>query len=151
MVDEDRKDTGKSKPPETPPPIISQFKTRSEGRPWLMLLVYLLIALVVAAGVVLGGRWVYNSATDNEPVQETTTTSDTQPAEPAPAAEPNQSATPPQTSSPSPTPTPTPSPTPPRSGEITNSGPAETIGIFIAVTVAAAGLHYIYNLRKANQ
>ncbi|MBI4033816.1 hypothetical protein HY379_02335, partial [Candidatus Saccharibacteria bacterium] len=52
MVDEEGKETPKASPPETPPPIITQVRARG-GRQWMTLIIYLVIALIVAAGVVL--------------------------------------------------------------------------------------------------
>lgn len=144
MADEEGKDTPKTTPPTTPPPIITQVRTRDEGRQWVMLLVYLLIALVVAAGVVLGGRWVYNKVR-NEPAQETTATSNKVPEPPATSG--NQSSA----SSQKPANRPSPSPTPGQASQddrIADTGPGETVAIFISVSVVVAGLHYIVSLRR---
>lgn len=144
MVDEG-KDSPATRPPEAPPPIITQARAR-EGRQWLMLLVYLLIALVVAAGVVLGGRWVYNNVRD-EPAQEvTTTTSDRENESPAPTG--NQPGTSPGTTT-NPPPTPTPNPST-QGGQIADTGPGDTVAIFVGVSTVMAGLHYIITRRRAN-
>lgn len=145
MVDEEGKETPKASPPETPPPIITQVRRR-EGRQWTMLLIYMLIALIVAAGVVLGGRWIYNSVRDNEPAKETATTTE-RTVEPPAATAPNQSGAAPQAPSNQPSPTPTPS-TARQGDELADTGPGEVIALFIAATVAASGLHYIISLRR---
>lgn len=145
----DERDTPpRTTPPETPPPIVSMRPTR-EGRQWAMLLIYLLIALVVAASVVFGGRWLYNTIRD-EPAQETTTTTDRS-AEPPTAPAPSQPGTAPQAPPPQPTPTPQPTPAPTLStqgAQIANTGPGETIAIFVGASALAGGIHYLITQRK---
>lgn len=145
MAEDDKElETPKATPPETPPPIITSVQRR-EGRQWLMLLVYLLIALVVAGLVVLGGRWVYNQVRDDRPAEVANNDSDRTPEAPAPSPQPTPS---PQES------TPPPSTTPPSSSterdEISNTGPSGVVVLFITATIVAAGLHYILSLRRAD-
>lgn len=138
MADED---SPRARPPQTPPPIITQTQRR-EGRQWLMLLAYLLIALVVAGLVVLGGRWAYNAIRGDEPTQEVTTTgrSSQPPAAPAPAT------------TPQPAPAPQPAPTPPNQrDQISNTGPSETIAIFVSVSVLAGVTHYLITQRRSGE
>ncbi|HEY5550236.1 MAG TPA: hypothetical protein VIK37_03525 [Candidatus Saccharimonadales bacterium] len=146
MADEAGKESPRTKPPETPPPIITQTPTRGEGRQWMMLLIYMVIALIVAAGVVLGGRWVYNQVRNNEPAKVTTPTSNR--ATETPAATGGQSGTSSQEPPSQPSPTPTPSPST-QGSQIANTGPGEVVAIFVTATLTAAGLHYIYQLRRA--
>ena len=143
------KDTQKTAPPETPPPIITQVRSRGEGRQWLMLLTYLLIALIVAAGVVLGGRWVYNAVRDNEPAQEIATSTNKAPEPPAAGSNQSGESSEESSSRPPPSPSPTPSSSA-RSDELADTGPKETIAIFVTATIAGAGLHYIVSLRRAS-
>jgi len=147
MADEDEKDAPKIKPPEAPPPIITKVRTRGEGRQWLMLIIYLVIALIVAAGVVLGGRWVYNQVRGNEPAEETATTTE-RTVEPPAAIAPNQSGAAPQAPSNQPSPTPTPS-TARQGDELADTGPGEVVALFFGSAIVATGLHYILSLRRA--
>jgi cytoskeletal protein RodZ len=111
-----------------------EYKEEGSGKRWATLLIYVVLALVVATLVVFAGRWVYHKVSNNsEPAQTTITTESTQqgvsdntnPANPAtppantpsPSPSPSTSATPPSSSSQSqsgkttaPTPTPTPAP-----------------------------------------
>ncbi|MBI2007797.1 hypothetical protein HYS85_00970, partial [Candidatus Saccharibacteria bacterium] len=117
-----------------------------EGRQWMMLLIYMLIALVVAAAVVLGGRWVYNQVRDNEPAKETATTTDKVPETPATSS--NQSdASSEEDSDQS---TPAPSSTSSQDSELADTGPGEIMALFVTTAIAAAGLHYIYQPRRAS-
>lgn len=147
MVDEEGKDREPPKPtpPETPPPIISQIRTRGESRQWIMLFIYMLIALIVAAGVVLGGRWVYNQVRDNEPAKETATTTDKAPE--APSTSSNQTGA--SSEEDSDQFTPAPPGTSSLDRELADTGPGEVIALFIGSTVVAMGLHYIVNLRRS--
>lgn len=65
--EKERPDPGatQKQPPQTPPPIPYEFH-KKEGRRWPVLLAYTLLALIVATGVVFGGRWVYQEVSNND-------------------------------------------------------------------------------------
>lgn len=124
---------------------------RNEGRRWPTLLVYTLAALLVSAGVVLLGRWVYdkasNSSNDSEKVVTQTERQNS-------LSDEQQKARNNSSSNPNPT-TPIPnspqnrnSAPSPQSGALPSSGPEDVIPIFITSSLAATGLHFIYTLRR---
>jgi cytoskeletal protein RodZ len=154
MADEARNKSTGSAPPSAPPPIVTQTRAR-EGRPWLALLVYLIIALAVAAIIVLGGRWVYHKVR-NEPAQETATTSTNKTAEQKAATEgeksqssssskKNSASSAGQSSS---SESQSSSNSSQDAEELANTGPGQVVALFVTVTLAASGLHYIYRLRQ---
>ncbi|HEX5395062.1 MAG TPA: hypothetical protein VFW52_01800 [Candidatus Saccharimonadales bacterium] len=161
MADQSGNKSTSSVPPSAPPPIVTQTQVR-EGRPWLALLVYLVIALAVAAIIVLGGRWVYHKVR-NEPAKETATTSTDKTSEQGAAAdnEKSSSATsgtkksgtsPPESPAASGSQSGTTGSQSSSSGsqtkELANTGPGEVVALFVTVSIAAGGLHFIYRLRQ---
>ena len=153
MADEGNDKTSKTAPPEAPPPIITtQMRTR-EGRQWLMLFIYLLIALVVAGAVVFGGRWAYDKVSDNQPAQETasnegaassqrSTSSGEQAAPQPPGASNGQSSGSEESSNEEQ------SGTNGQNDELADTGPGEVVGIFLTVVGAAGVIHFTYRLRR---
>jgi hypothetical protein len=128
-----------------------EYSDASGARQWIALAFYILLALAVAVLVVLAGRWVYhkvhNSSGPNPaPVAPQGVTQ-------APLASPNttKKALPPSSTNKTPSPTPTP-PAPNRStttpGALPNNGPGDVVALFAAVSLAAAGLHYIVAIRR---
>lgn len=128
--------------PTAPPPVrTEEFYGEEEREPrrWLAIVLYAILALIVAAAVVFAGRWIYDKLTNDKPV-------------PTPPPSGGQGQTPPPPANgqvPTPTPTPTPAP---RSGStsLPNNGPGDVLALFVGVTIAVAGLHYIYSLRRQN-
>ena len=109
-----------------------------------MILIYVILAFVVALLVVLAGRWIYRAAThqtakttkpgtsSNNKLPPATPTGNQQPgsnviSSPTPAAGQNQTG-----------------------GKLPNNGPGNVVAIFVGTAVVVGGLHFLYNLRKQN-
>lgn len=124
--------------PAVPPVPLHEFHEQ-EGRRWPVILVYTLLAFLVAVAVVFAGRWVYRKATH----QTTKTTSTNQggvPAAPTASAPANN---PPSGASSNQTPTST-------NVQLPNNGPGDVIAIFVGTALAVGGLHFLYALRRQN-
>ena len=124
-------------PPERPaiPPLIPpEDFYEEEKRRWPMVVLYIILALLVATAVVFAGRWIYQQITDNKP-------------KPAPPAGNNQGQVP---APPAPTQPTTPSPggQPAAGGQLPDNGPGDVVALFVGTTLVVAGLHFLYNLRK---
>lgn len=126
-------------PPTIPvaPPVLQHELHEHEGRRWPVILVYALLAFLVAVAVVFAGRWVYRKAT-NHTAKTTSTNQGSVPTAPtanAPANNPPSGAssnqTPPSTNS-----------------QLPNNGPGDVMAIFVGTALAVGGLHYLYGLRK---
>jgi cytoskeletal protein RodZ len=157
-----------------------EYNNNEGGKRWVVLVVYIVMALVVATLVVFAGRWVYHKVSNNNGPTPTTLAPQgtNQGAENAPnpvsPTPPSTSPTPSTTPTPSsnssgkvttPTPTPTTSPTPstnkaggtgkvtpgPTPTSLPNNGPGEAIVLFLGVTFVAGSLHFIANLRKTTR
>lgn len=128
-------------PVETPvvPPVLLHEFHEQEGRRWPVILVYTLLAFLVAVAVVFAGRWVYRKATH----QTTKTTSTNQGSVPVAPTANTPANNPPSGASSNQTPTST-------NGQLPNNGPGDVIAIFIGTALAVGGLHYLYGLRKQN-
>jgi cytoskeletal protein RodZ len=146
-----------------------EYNDNSGGRRIITLLIYIVLALAVAALVVFAGRWVYHKVSNNSnpapttistpnPSQNTATSPPTASPTPTPSPAPTSKApattpaTPPSSSSSStnkksPTAT-TPTPTP---TTLPNNGPGEMIALFIGTSFAAAFLHFTVKLRKISK
>ncbi len=147
MAEEEVKEEKKSEeetpeltPPEAPPPLVTP-PDETEERHWRSLAIYAILALLVAIGVVFGGRWIYHQF--NKPATKPAPTRPTSPPSTAPSTP----------TKPSPTPSPIPStsqgqPAAGQGGQIANTGPGDVVAIFIAASLAAAALHYIITLRR---
>jgi cytoskeletal protein RodZ len=143
-----------------------EYRDESSARRWVSLIVYLVLALVVATLVVLAGRWVYHRfSNDSGPAPTTiapqgtkqgvstptptpspttkTPTTYTNPTPPSPTSGGAKKATPTPTS-----PNTTPSPTP---TALPNNGPGEAVALFLGVSFVSAFAHFIYKLRKIAQ
>ncbi len=155
------------------PPVPSEVKDyyqaeRRErvGVAWLLALATLVTTIVLAVGLFFGGRWVYrkvtkhdkptttvstNKGTANQPTSGQTGSSGAQNTKPQTAApdNPNGSSTSGTASS-----TSTPSPSTPASSQpqtssaLANTGPGDTIGIFVGVSTLAGFGHYIVTRRR---
>jgi cytoskeletal protein RodZ len=151
----------------------SQIEYRDTGgaRRWVALLIYLVLALVVATLVVFAGRWVYHRVSNNSGPTPTTIAPQktSQPTKTSPSPS-NKSATPNSANSGTPSPTPpsgsssgnpgssssgtnkTPSNTAkpaPQPSSLPNNGPGQAIALFVATTFVAATLHFMAALRRA--
>lgn len=139
MADENKSKPLRQAPPSMPPPIITETHVRA-GRPWLALIIYLLIALAVAAIIVFGGRWLYHQFRD-EPTKKVTTSDSNKAPEPPAVSDNNKSTDSSSNSNNNPS---------PASNKISDTGPGNVIALFVTVTIAVAGLHYIASLRKTS-
>lgn len=139
-------------PPVAPPPIVTQVHRR-EGRRWTILATYLIVALLVAAGVVFGGRWIYHKVHKSNNAQPAPASGGKVPQ--APTSTNKQSGASSSTNKPSTSSGQSSSSQPPTStpqgGQITNTGPGDVIAIFVASSLAAAALHYIISLRRSRE
>lgn len=115
------------------------------GQSIVRILASILVGLILIVLIVLLARWIYHKAhhsTVVTPPVTTQNTPETSPNRPASGAQPSSGT--PQTASPNNSPGTTPN----SSTQITNTGPGDVAAIFIGVTLAAAGLHYILSIRK---
>lgn len=143
-------------------PLEATTATSSARRP-LLIIVGVLVALLVLFGLVMGGRWVYHefkntgsnktkqpttsqqTTTPKISKPKTTTPPESSPATPAPSTAtpnattpaPTPTTTTPQTSTSPTTPSTTPSTTPatPAGSNLTNTGPGQTLAIFVIVSL----------------
>jgi cytoskeletal protein RodZ len=126
-----------------------EYRDTNGARQWIALVLYILMALIVAVLVVLAGRWVYHKVHNSS---ETKSPSTTQEASPAQLASPNSSSSstsPTPTSPPSSTATPSPAPTPaPNPSTLPNNGPGQVVALFAGTSLIAAGLHYFVGQRR---
>jgi cytoskeletal protein RodZ len=144
-----------------------EYRDESSGRRIVSLIVYIVLALVVATMVVLAGRWVYHRFSNNSGPAPTTiapegtkqgvTTPTPNPTSPSPSTKTPATGTAPTPTSPSPTyggngkttpapsnnPTSTPTPT-----ALPNNGPGDAIALFLGVSFVSAFAHFTYKLRK---
>ena len=130
----------------TPPPALPQVPQyeyqEHEGRRWPVVLMYVVLAFLVAATIVFTGRWVYQKVSNNnaKPASPTTTPqTQGQGAAPSPPADPLPSS--PAASANQNVPVAT-------SGQLPNNGPGDVIAIFVGTAAIVGGLHFIYSLRK---
>lgn len=98
--------------PQTAPQPIPYELHKKEGWHWPVLLVYFLLALIVATGVVFAGRWAYRKVSNSEPNPKSTPTQIKKTPQPAAASKESagQSADASNSNSSVSTPAPTPSP-----------------------------------------
>jgi cytoskeletal protein RodZ len=129
-----------------------EYNNTNGAKRWVVLLIYIILALVVATLVVFAGRWVYHKVSNNSGPAPTTiapegtnqgTTSSPSPAEKAPST----SVTAPPTTTPSPSSSSTkPNPTP---STLPNNGPGEqAVAMFLAISIVSYGLHYAIHARR---
>ncbi len=136
-------------PPAAPvTPLVSphEFHERKSRR-WPVILMYIILAFVVALLVVLAGRWIYRTATHQTAKTTKPGTSDNNklpPAAPTGNQQPGSGAT---NSSASSAPTAGQNQT---NGKLPNNGPGNVAAIFVGTAIVVGGLHFLYNLRKQN-
>jgi cytoskeletal protein RodZ len=147
-----------------------EYHDNSGARRWVVLLIYVVLALVVATLVVFAGRWVYHKVSNNSSPAPTTlspqkTSQGTQTSPtpssntPSPAPNSTKPGTPAQNQSgnsssgtssvagnktPGNTAKPAPQPT-----TLPNNGPGQAIALFVVTTFVAATLHFTAALRRA--
>jgi hypothetical protein len=119
------------------------YNDSSGPRQWIMLALYILMALVVAILVVMEARWVYHKVHNNNGPNPTPVAP--QVVAPAPEAPPKKSpnpvpVAPPSSSSHSTTANP---------NTIPNNGPGDVAALFVGISLASAGLHYAFALKRA--
>lgn len=135
-------DTNVPTPPPALPPIPQYEFHESEERRWPAVLMYIVLAFLVAAAIVFAGRWVYDKLTDNK----------AQPAAPATTEQTQGQGT-------TPAPPAAPAPSSPAAGanqnrpvasngQLPNNGPGDVIAIFVGTAAVIGGLHFIYARRQ---
>lgn len=157
---------------ETDVPLEVQEYYQSERRErvgvaWLLAILSLIATVLLVLGLYFGGRWVWNKITDDDDTQ-TTTQTDT--SEETTGTQPEEPAGPSQTDEPSDSEPDTPvsddgtgSDSLPADGngtddadqtagsaqeDLANTGPRETVAVFIGVTVLGALGHNLYMRRR---
>lgn len=121
--------------PAIPPPIPPEDFYEEESRRWPMVVLYIVLALLVATAVVFTGRWIYQKVTDNKP---------------APPAGTSQGQAPAPPTEQKPTPTPAPGAGTSQGGQLPNNGPGDVVALFVGTALVVGGLHFIYNLRRGH-
>ncbi len=144
----------------TDQPVVTPAPTHDfhehEGRRWPIILLYLILAFLVAVLVVFAGRWIYRSATHQGPKKVNQPASANQNQTPAPPPTATQSPTSGAANTPSSSTNSSASGSarnqttgqPAANGQLPNNGPGDVVAIFVGVAAAAGGLHYLYSLRK---
>jgi hypothetical protein len=144
--------------PETEPgPIVDGLQTqRHREARWLHLFLYIITALIFAFFFVLAGRWVYHKAHRSSSVNVTPASNHvpTPPGSKAPSSstsntqnsQPSGSSTAGTTNNPT-SPSTTPA-QPPKSTPLPNSGPGDTVAIFIGTSLLIGGTHFIVSLYR---
>jgi cytoskeletal protein RodZ len=140
--------------PDAPPPLepaVEEDHLLTDGgdkhmaRKWLQLIGYILMALIIALILVFGVRWIYRSVTHKSDTSTTSTQDQSQyPNNTTP--QPGTTKTP--TTTPTTAPTTTPSTSSTSTTNLPNNGPGDVVAIFLASSIAAAGLHYIISVRR---
>lgn len=110
-----------------------------DGQPWLRILGAVLAAIIILFLLAILARWIYHLVTNDN--------------QPAPPTSQNNPASSGQKKQPGATNTPAPSDNSGSSAtggnqNLPNNGPGDVAAIFVGVSLAAAGLHFIYSLRK---
>jgi cytoskeletal protein RodZ len=122
------------------------------GQTWLRTLAVILVGLVLVVLIVLLARWIYHRSHHAVAPQPSTTSLQSpanSSAKKASGAQPSNNAGSAAPSSGSSSATTTPQPTTTgTNSQITNTGPGDVAAIFVATSLAAAGLHYILSLRR---
>lgn len=141
-------------PSETPPPLDSREYRQRAGLRLPLLIVLLGAALVVAIALVFGGRWVYQKLTKDDKSANVAVSPSSNNEAPAPPTYDNKPTTPPAGN----TTPPAGGTTPPVSGgqtrptspnQLPNNGPGGVLALFVGSSLAAAALHFVFNLRKS--
>jgi len=138
------------------------------GVAWLLAFVTLVVTVAIIVGLFTGGRWAYHKIANKDTTSQTATNTKPQPKKSsstvtnstATAASTGQSGsqipvtnkpsttTPSTTSSSATTSTPTTATSQTTNQSLANTGPGNTVALFIGVTVVATVGHVIYSRRK---
>jgi hypothetical protein len=174
-----RKKSNKSTLPNEVKDYYQAERRERVGVAWLLALATLVTTVILAIGIYYGGRWVYrkikndkpkNVTTNNQPKQNTGSNNTNQSPQPDATNNSNGTNTSPSnpqtntpnngnqgTSSPPNTPTPTP-PTPaqtprpnPGTTSIPNTGPGDTIAIFLGSSFVAGMGHHLITRRRTQK
>jgi len=133
--------------PDMPPELQTYYQAEKREKSWMawaLGLATLVVTILLALALFFGGRWIYRKVR-NEPAKVTTVQTDNEAKEtpkattPEPAA-PSTPTTPSNTGTSS-TSTNTPRAATPGSSDLPNTGPADTLAIFVAVSVLAYFVH----------
>ncbi len=150
---------------EVPPEVEEYYQSERRervGMAWLLAFLTLFATIVIALGLFFGGRWVYRKVANKDNKSGTSQTATNNQPQPAANDNPSSSGTspnPPSSTQPVSTPsTPAPSsniaPTTPqtpktqRAQNLANTGPGDTVAIFLAVTIVGALAHQAYARRQ---
>jgi cytoskeletal protein RodZ len=141
-----------------------EYHDNGGGRRIITLLIYVVLALAVAALVVFAGRWIYHKVSNNDSNPAPTTistpstsqksTSSPPTASPTPTSKAPttytspQPTTPPSSSTKSKPSTTSPTASTPTPTTLPNNGPGEIIALFIGTSFVAAFLHFTIKLRN---
>jgi cytoskeletal protein RodZ len=143
-----------------------EYNDNNGARRWVVLLVYIVLALVVATLVVLAGRWVYHKVSNNSGPAPTTiapqgtnqgVTTSPNPATPSPTNKSPNPSPPPSSGSKTTTPNPSsgnkatspaPSTPPTTPNSLPNNGPGEMIAAFLGATLLGYGFDALMTKRR---
>jgi predicted lipid-binding transport protein (Tim44 family) len=141
-----------SEQPNTPVEAEPRYHTASlpadkteHGQTWLRTLATIIVGVVLVVLIVLLARWIYHKShhaavsTPNTSQQSAASSS----AKNATGAQPAANSSNPSAPQPSSNPT-------AANSQITNTGPGDVATIFVTTSLAAAGLHYIINVRRTS-
>lgn len=128
--------------PITPPVSLDEFHEH-EGRRWPVILIYIILAFVVALLVFFGGRWIYHKTTYHPAKTIKPGTSDSNKLPSAPPTGNQQSNSGSATSSSA-----SGAGQSQTNGKLPNNGPGNVAATFVGVAIIVGGLHYIYTLRR---
>jgi len=142
--------------PNVPPEVQEYYQAERRermGLAWLVAFLTLVVTIAVVLGLFVGGRWVYRKvANDDKGANTGQTASDQGKPKSGVASQPVQGTTAPPSSQSQPTtPTPgqpAPSTSQPSGKKLTNTGPGDTITIFIGATIIGTLGHKLYTRRK---
>ncbi len=145
------------------------------GMAWLLAFVSLIVTMAVVVGLFFGGRWAYRKLANkqNQPSSGQTAITTSKPkSRPKSTSKPNTQKSTPTTTTPqvtnkpiqtttpstpvtsqptNPAPQPSPTTTSPPAQNLTNTGPGDTLAIFLGVSAVATLLHASYLRRKLSQ
>ena len=138
-------ETGNVPQVEIPPPARAEFH-QHRGRRWPLILSYLVLALVFATLLVFGGRWIYHKV--HKPTSgvyvKPEATNKLPPTQSGSKTKKSTAAGGNKSNSSSSTKT-----SPRASSNLPNNGPGNVAALFVTTVIVASGLHYIYQLRRA--
>jgi hypothetical protein len=118
-------------------PVLQHEFHEREGRRWPVILIYTVLAFLVAVAVVFAGRWIYHKTTHQTTKTTKPEAADTSKLPAVPSGSTSANTNPSTTQN-----------TTPASGQLPNNGPGDVVAIFVGTALAVSGLHYIYTLRR---